>query len=354
MLFSLKYCIVWNISSLRTDCEDTMKTVKKVLDYDFLKNLEVKTGKVRLVSSVPGSLHRELPSSLAVFTTDRTSAGDVVFDEIEDKGILLNQTNNAWKRTLNHFVETDFITDDEKRILRILNCDEMSPELKGRLTIVKEAVPIPLELIGRITIDGSLWKMYSGSGCRKGSYLGNNLPGGLVKGQKLQQPLFTPSTKEGAGKHDRNINYEEMVVICEDFLEKNGIDEYDGVGIAQTIRTTTEVICWTAECLLKKHGQNLGDIKLEFGMIRHAPHHMNRHTYELCLIDEALTGDSSRILMDGVHYDKQYLRDYLEKAGWDGKSRFQLPEEVKKVFIQRYGVNMEIAKKIAIPFSTPF
>jgi phosphoribosylaminoimidazole-succinocarboxamide synthase len=331
-----------------------MKTVKKVLDYDFLKDLEVRSGKVRLVSRVPGSCHREFPNSLAVLATNRTSAGDVVFDEIEGKGILLNQTNNAWKRILSQFIKTDFVTDDEKRILRIFNCDEMSSEIRGRLTIVNEAIPIPLELIGRITIDGSLWKMYSESGCREGLYLGNNLPRGLTKGQRLQESLFTPSTKEGTGKHDRNIDYEEMVTICDDFLEKNGINEYDGPEIAEKIRTTTEVICWAAECLLKRHGQNLGDTKLEFGMVRCAPNHMERHTYELCLIDEALTGDSSRILMDGVHYDKQYLRDYLKEAGWDGKSRFQLPKEVKKVFIQRYGVNMEIAKKIAIPFLTLF
>jgi phosphoribosylaminoimidazole-succinocarboxamide synthase len=330
-----------------------MKTVK-ILDDDLLDSWEIKTGKVRQVGEVPNSYHREFASSLVVRTTDYTSAGDVVFDEIEGKGILLNQTNNAWKRTLRQFIETDFITDEEKRILRILGCEKMSPNLKGRLTIVNEATPIPLELISRVTIDGSLWKMYSESGCQEGTYLGNNLPEGLTKGQELPKPLFTPSTKEGPGKHDRNICYDEMVDICEKFLIEEGIAGYSGEGLAESIEITTTVICETAQILLKRYGQNLGDIKLEFGMIRHAPNHMDRSTYELCLIDEALTGDSSRILMDGVHYDKQYLRDYLKEAGWDGKSKFQLPEEVKKVFIQRYGVNMEIAKKIAIPFSTPF
>jgi len=345
--------MVLSISSLRADCEDAMKTVK-ILDDDLLDSWEVKTGKVRQVSEVPDSYHWEFPSSLVIRTTDRTSASDVVFDEIEGKGILLNQTNNAWKRTLSQFIKTDFITDEEKRILCILGCKEMSPELKGRLAIVDEATPIRLELISRVTIDGSLFRLYSESGCREGTYLGNNLPGGLTKGQELPRPLFTPSTKEGPGKHDRNIDYDEMVDICDKFLIEEGIAGYNGDSLAESIKTATLVITWAAQSLLKKHGQSLGDIKLEFGMVRHAPNHMDRRTYELCLIDEALTGDSSRILMDGVHYDKQYLRDYLEEAGWDGKSKFQLPEEVKKVFIQRYGVNMEIAKKIAIPFSTPF
>jgi phosphoribosylaminoimidazole-succinocarboxamide synthase len=69
---------------------------------------------------------------------------------------------------------------------------------------------------------------------------------------------------------------------------------------------------------------------------------MNAHgdtvIHQLCLIDEVLTGDSSRMFepMDQKHYDKQYLRNYLESKQWDAQSRFPLPREVKTEFINRY------------------
>ena len=49
---------------------------------------------------------------------------------------------------------------------------------------------------------GSGWKEYK----RSGTVHGITMPTGLVESQKLERPLFTPSTKAEQGAHDENIH----------------------------------------------------------------------------------------------------------------------------------------------------
>jgi phosphoribosylaminoimidazole-succinocarboxamide synthase len=316
-----------------------VKFTQEVLNFELLEKSEDQTPrKVRRVFPIA-------PGKLCFVTGDNVSAGDVVFDEIESKGVWLNACSNTWKKILKPVIKTDLITDNENRILHLFRCKAIDPALQGRITIVHEGKVPPVEHIVRLNNGGGLWEEYSKSGCYPGRFLDNYLPGGLKKGQELPMAIFTPSTKEGFGKHDQNISYAEMVSIYDDWIEENSIIGWTGRNLAQSVKLASLTVALIGRSLLSKYGQELRDTKFEFILV---PKREGSEivSYELRLADEVLTGDSSRIVMNGQHFDKQHLRDYLKEAGWDNKSRFQLPEEVKKKFIAMYRVNAEIAQQI--------
>ena len=127
------------------------------------------------------------------------------------------------------------------------------------------------------------------------------LPDGLVDGDRLPEPIFTPATKAEAG-HDENLSFEEAAHI---------------VGV----ETATKVRDWTLKLYLEasKHAESKGlilaDTKFEFGESEDG----------LIWIDEALTPDSSRYWDASLYkpggpqpsFDKQFVRDYLEEIGWN-------------------------------------
>ena len=63
---------------------------------------------------------------------------------------------------------------------------------------------IPLESIVRGYITGSAWKEYT----THGTVHGIPMPAGLREGEKLQKPIWTPSTKAEVGQKDENISPE--------------------------------------------------------------------------------------------------------------------------------------------------
>ncbi|MBU0463063.1 MAG: phosphoribosylaminoimidazolesuccinocarboxamide synthase [Proteobacteria bacterium] len=247
--------------------------------------------------------------SLLMVTTDRLSAFDVVLpDTILDKGKVLNQISVFWFKKMESIVKNHIITT---------NVNEYPEEFKPysdildkRSMLVKKAEPLTIECIVRGYITGSGWNSYQ----KEGHVCGITLPKGLKESDKLEQPLFTPSTKAEIGDHDINISFDEAVKLI-------------GSEKAEKLKNLSLAIYKKgAEYALSK-GIIIADTKFEFGML----------DGEIILIDEILTPDSSRFwpLSDYEpgrsqnSFDKQYVRDWLIASGWNKKSPGpKLPQEV--------------------------
>jgi len=251
----------------------------------------------------------ELGDELLMVSTDRISAFDVVFNEgIPRKGEVLNGLSTFWFEKTNDIIENHFVSDQLP--------EGFPAYLNGRSMIVKRCGPIMLECIVRGYITGSGWKEYQ----KNGTVCGIELPSGLEHGSELPEPLFTPSTKANAG-HDINVTEEHA-------RELIGDDIYETVK-----EKSLELYKFGKEHALKS-GLVLADTKFEFG----------EHEGDVMLIDEALTPDSSRYwikekydygVLDCV--DKQFVRDYLEKTGWDkNPPPPELPPDVVKNTSERY------------------
>ena len=236
----------------------------------------------------------ELGDCLLIIATDRLSAFDVVLPTpIPDKGCVLTQLSLFWFDKLADVVPN--------HILSAKNFDgELAPyaaALEGRAMLVRRTEPVPIECVVRGYISGSGWKDYQ----RTGAICGIPLPAGLRESDKLPEPIFTPSTKATTG-HDENISFEETVSRV-------------GKPLAERLRDTTLEIYKRAAEHAAARGIIIADTKFEFGLIGN----------ELIWIDEALTPDSSRFWPASQYvpgkaqpsFDKQYVRDYLERIGWN-------------------------------------
>jgi len=246
---------------------------------------------------------------LLVISTDRLSAFDVVLpDPIPRKGLVLNQLSIFWMDRTRHLAPNHLIS---------ANVDEYPPELlrysdqlKGRSMLVKNADVFPVECIARGYIIGSGWTEYKATG----SISGIRLPSGLKQGQKLPEPIFTPSTKAETGQHDQNISFQKTVDLL-------------GSEAASWLREKTLEFYKFGAKWAEQKGIIIADTKFEFGVIDGA----------FTLVDEVLTPDSSRfwpmnqyeIGVSPPSLDKQYVRDYLESLNWDKNPPApKLPREV--------------------------
>ena len=163
--------------------------------------------------------------------------------------------------------------------------------------LVRKTEPVPIECVVRGYISGSGWKDYQ----KTGAICGIPLPTGLRESDKLPEPIFTPSTKATTG-HDENISFDETVARV-------------GRPLAEKLRDVSLTIYQRASEHAAARGIIIADTKFEFGLIGN----------ELIWIDEALTPDSSRFWPADQYvpgktqpsFDKQYVRDYLEKIGWN-------------------------------------
>lgn len=252
---------------------------------------------------------------LLFVATDRVSCFDVVLeDPIPYKGIVLTQLSIFWFDLTKEIIDNHFITAGVEEI------DELRPYkelLQGRSMVVRRIQPIPFECVVRGYLAGSGWRDYK----EKGEVSGIKLPGGLVEAQKLEEPIFTPSTKEERG-HDIPVSFE----YVEDKIGKE---------LAQRIRDLSIKIYEFAASYAEERGIIIADTKFEFGIL----------DGKLVLIDELLTPDSSRFWPKEeykpggpqVSFDKQYLRDWLESTGWNKTPPApKLPEDVIRNTSEKY------------------
>jgi phosphoribosylaminoimidazole-succinocarboxamide synthase len=238
----------------------------------------------------------EAGPDLLMVATDRISAFDVVLpQEIPRKGHVLTGLSMYWFDRTGHLVPNHLITADSSRFPEPFA--QSAGELAGRAMLVRRAQVVPIECVARGYLAGSGWKDYG----RTGSVCGNRLPSGLTESEPLPEPIFTPATKEATG-HDVNISFEQMGGRV-------------GRGLAERLKELTLSLYEFAAAHARERGIILADTKFEFGFAGG----------ELILIDEALTPDSSRFWpADGYEpgraqpsFDKQYVRDWLDAAGWD-------------------------------------
>jgi phosphoribosylaminoimidazole-succinocarboxamide synthase len=210
---------------------------------------------------------------------------------------------------------THFITADMTRFPRPLR--ERRALLDGRSMIVRKLRRIDIECVVRGYLAGSAWKEYTATG----GVGGTPLPRGLRLGSRLPTPVFTPATKAASG-HDENISEARMAEIV-------------GGTLTGWLREASLAIYREAAGLVEQGGLLLADTKFEFGL----------DGTTLVLIDEALTPDSSRFWDAAAHratgstesYDKQVVRDYLERVGWNKQPPAPaLPAEVVGMTRARY------------------
>jgi len=257
----------------------------------------------------------DLGDSLLFVATDRLSAFDVVMPNgIPNKGKVLTQISLFWFEYLtgipNHIITTDLSTID---VLK-----PYVKDLQDRSIVVKKAKVLPVECIVRGYLVGSGWKDYQ----KTGMVSGLKLRDGYKLASKLDEPLFTPSTKAEQGEHDEAISYE-------------GVANIIGEEYAKTIRNMALDIYTKARDYAESRGIILADTKFEFGTIDGV----------VTLVDEVLTPDSSRFwpkasYVEGtspVSLDKQFVRDYLETLDWNKQAPGPvLPEEVVSKTAAKY------------------
>lgn len=235
----------------------------------------------------------DLGDRLLIVATDRLSAFDVILPTpIPDKGRVLTQLSLFWFEKLKGIVPHHVISATDFS-------GELAPHaetLRGRSMIVRRTQPVPIECVARGYISGSGWKDYRATG----RICGIPLPAGLKESDRLPEPIFTPATKATTG-HDENISFEETASQI-------------GESLASRLRDITLEVYRRASEFAAERGIIIADTKLEFGIDRG----------ELVWIDEALTPDSSRFWPADSYepgkaqpsFDKQYVRDYLERIGW--------------------------------------
>lgn len=248
----------------------------------------------------------DLGDRLLIVATDRLSAFDVILPTpIPDKGRVLTQLSLFWFEKLRGIVPHHVISATDFS-------GDLAPYagvLRGRSMIVRRTQPVPIECVARGYISGSGWKDYRATG----KICGIPLPAGLKESDKLPEPIFTPATKATTG-HDENISFAETASQI-------------GESLASRLRDITLEVYRRASEFAAERGIIIADTKLEFGMDRD----------ELVWIDEALTPDSSRFWPADAYapgktqpsFDKQYVRDYLERIGWSKQPPAPaLPEDV--------------------------
>ena len=278
-----------------------------------------RSGKVRDLYDLKLADGRE---ALLIVATDRVSAFDVVMaNGLPGKGVVLTQISKFWFDYFADDVPHHLISTDVADVPG-LNEQERSA-LAGRIMLCQKTEVVPIECIARGYITGSGWKDYQ----RTGAVCGISLPAGLKNSDRLEQPLFTPSTKADTG-HDENISFEQGVEIV-------------GAETMAWLQRATLDLYTRARDYAAQRGIILADTKFEFG----------RRPGEdtPILIDEIFTPDSSRFWpadqwqpgQEQPSFDKQIVRNYLEEvvaAGeWDKTPPGPvLPDAVVERSIGRY------------------
>lgn len=283
-----------------------------------------RTGKVRDLYDLK---LKDGSDGILIIATDRVSAFDVVLaNGIPGKGVVLTQISKFWFDHFQDDVNHHLVSMDPGDIDGLSELQRES--LVGRIMICRKTEVVPVECIVRGYLTGSGWVDYQ----KNGKLCGIDLPPGMVNSDKIDQPIFTPSTKADTG-HDENISFEEACDVA-------------GTDLMERIRDLSLHIYTTAREYAAGKGIIIADTKFEFGMLAGEP----------ILIDEVLTPDSSRFWpadewqpgREQNSFDKQYVRNYLLElvsAGeWDkqypGPS---LPNDVLSVSLERY---LEAGKRL--------
>ena len=279
----------------------------------------IRSGKVR-------DLYDLGPDRMLLIASDRISAFDVILPTaIPDKGRVLTGLSRFWFAETGDIVPNHLLSADPADLPVDWSMDPGElVELRGRVMIGRRARPLPIEVIVRGYLSGTGWKEYRATR----AVCGIRLPAGLRESERLPEPLFTPSTKEDVGVHDRNIDLDETAALL-----GGGAG---GRALADRVSVAALALYRHGAARAESVGIILADTKFEFGLLPSG---------ELILIDEVMTPDSSRFWEKAAYepgrpqpsYDKQYVRDWLESTGWAKRPPAPvLPQGVVAGTRQRY------------------
>ena len=259
-----------------------------------------KSGKVRDVF--------DLGDRLLMVVTDRISAFDVILPSgVPDKGKVLNQLSLFWLDFFgvkNHLVTAN--VDEYPDVLK-----PYADELRGRSMLVRKVKMIEVECIARGYLTGSGWKEYQ----KSQTVNGEKLRAGYENASKLDEVLFTPTTKAAIGDHDEAIDYAASARLV-------------GEPTAKALKDATIGLYTKAADYALGHGIIIADTKFEFGQDEDG---------SLILADEVLTPDSSRFWPQSSYrvganppsLDKQYVRDWLDSIHFNHQPPGpELPDDV--------------------------
>lgn len=279
-----------------------------LLQIDLPGIPKIRSGKVRELF--------DLDDAFLMVATDRISAFDCIMPNgIPRKGEVLTQISHFWFEKFAGLVPNHLLAGPRDPLPGRLR--PFSAVLERRSMIVKKAVPLAIECVVRGYLSGSGWKEYQQSQ----TVCGIKLPAGLTESARLPEPIFTPATKAETG-HDENISYERAVDIV-------------GADIAAQARKFSLAIYEAACAHAHDRGIIIADTKFEFGVF----------DGKLILIDEVLTPDSSRFWPADEYeagrgqpsFDKQFLRDYLERIHWNKQPPApELPDYVVQKTQEKY------------------
>jgi phosphoribosylaminoimidazole-succinocarboxamide synthase len=277
-----------------------------------IPGLPQKSGKVRDVF--------DLGDSLLMVVTDRISAFDVILPcGVPDKGKVLNQLSLFWMEFFgmkNHLITAN--VDEYPQVLQPYRDD-----LRGRSMLVKKVKMVEVECIARGYLTGSGWKEYQ----KSQTVNGEKLREGYQNASKLDEVLFTPTTKAAIGDHDEAIDYAQT-------------EQLVGAETARKLKEATIDLYTRAADYARGHGIIIADTKFEFGMDDDG---------SLILADEVLTPDSSRFWPEASYavgsnppsLDKQYVRDWLDSIRFNHQPPGPvLPDEViaktREIYLKAY------------------
>tara|TARA_Y100000996_G_scaffold282592_1_gene223061 strand:- start:476 stop:1423 length:948 start_codon:yes stop_codon:yes gene_type:complete len=249
-----------------------------------------------------------IDDKVVMVTSDRVSAFDQVLGTIPFKGQILNEIALFWFDKTKHIVPNHIISSPDPQVL-----------------LAKKAKTLPVEVIVRQYITGSLWREYSNG--INGQY-GFMLPENLVQNQEFDKPILTPSTKADYGLHDEPISKQEIInskLVAKEIYEK--AEEY-------ALNLFAEGQKWA-----NSQGLILVDTKYEFGI----------YQGELIVIDEIHTPDSSRYwVKDGYEerfkkgesqlmLDKENIRQWLIDKNFSGEGiPPELSDNIRILLSQKY------------------
>jgi phosphoribosylaminoimidazole-succinocarboxamide synthase len=246
---------------------------------------------------------------LILVATDRISVYDVVLPTpIPDKGRLLTQLSLWWFDQLAELIPH-----------HVISATDVPAEFAGRAIRCRRLSMLPVECVARGYLAGSGLKEYE----KQQAVAGVPLPPGLVDGDRLPEPIFTPTTKAPVGEHDEVLTYEQ-------------VEDLVGVETAAELRRITLAVYRRGADLAAERGIIIADTKIELGRTADGT---------LVLADEVLTPDSSRFWpadqwrpgRPQFAFDKQYVRDWAAGTGWDKRPPApQIPAEVVEATCARY------------------
>lgn len=266
-------------------------------------------GKVR-------DVYQDRPSEVILVASDRVSVYDVVLPTpIPDKGKLLTALSLWWFDQL-----ADVVSN------HVISVEDVPDEWRGRAMRCRQVEIVQVECIARGYLAGLGWEAYA----TDGRISGVGLPSGLTEGDRLPEPVFTPTTKTAPEDgHDEPMTFDEVV------------DQVGG-DLAERLRSVTLELYRRAAATTEQRGVILADTKFEFGLTPER---------ELVLADEVLTSDSSRYWRvedwkpggRQVAYDKQFVRDWARDLGWWDRTPPgpEVPADVVAETARRYTVMYE-------------